>query len=65
MSARAPVQFTQADISRAIKGAIKGARAAGMGLARVEFDPSTGKVIVVAGKPEAAPASGLNDWDGA
>ena len=57
--------FVQADVTRAIKGAIKGAQAAGMGLARVEFDPSTGKVIVVAGRPEAAPADRRNDWDGA
>ncbi len=66
---RAPSNFRQNDVTRALKGA----RAAGVEIARVEIGKD-GQIIVVAGKPEtayAASAEGVasggaekNEWDG-
>jgi hypothetical protein len=50
--------FTQAEIARAVKGA----RAAGLPLKRIEIDGS-GKIVLVAGDPESDPAD-ENPWDG-
>jgi hypothetical protein len=55
MSKRSAI-FRQADLSRALEGVKK----AGLDVARVEIDPS-GKIIVVAGKPERVSAN--NEWD--
>ena len=53
----ARTRFTQADITRAFKGAT----AAGVVVQRVEIDPD-GKVIVFPENGSGAPA-GANDWD--
>lgn len=51
-----PAQFKQADVTRAVKGAV----AAGLSVGRVEIDRD-GKIIVIANGAMAAPA--VNDWD--
>ena len=51
--ARAPSNFRQQDVTRAIKGAV----AAGVGIARVEIDKA-GKIVIV-----AATATGANPQD--
>jgi hypothetical protein len=63
MSRRLP--FTQADVSRAVKGA----RAAGLPLTRVEIDQA-GKIVLVAGQETAPatpdielPTAEKNEWD--
>ena len=48
--ARGSCTFRQQDVTRLLKAAV----AAGMEIARVEIDKD-GKIIVVTGKPEAAP----------
>jgi hypothetical protein len=55
---RAPLAFKETDITRAIKAA----RKAGLGVARVEIDKE-GKIVIVAEKTGETPASG-NPWDG-
>jgi hypothetical protein len=47
---RRPCIFKQTDLTRALKGA----RAAGMEIARVEIE-SDGRIVVVPGMPEAEP----------
>jgi hypothetical protein len=49
-------RFTQADVTRAIKGA----QSAGLVVQRVEIEPD-GKIVVQIG--EAAAGSGPNPWD--
>ena len=44
------IPFKQADVSRAVKGAISG----GMRIGRIEIDPSSGKIIIL--PPDAKPA---------
>jgi hypothetical protein len=46
--ARGACKFTQADVARALKGA----KAAGVDVGRVEIDKD-GKIVVVVGKPDA------------
>jgi hypothetical protein len=43
----ARAHFTQAELSRALKGAL----ASGLNVARVEIDPADGKIIIVMGNP--------------
>ena len=53
--------FRQSDLTRALKGA----RAAGIGISRFEIDKD-GKIIVVIGKPTEAPepnSTECNEWD--
>lgn len=52
----APARFSQADLSRALKGA----RAGGMRVGRVEIDPN-GKIVIVS--ESVAPAAAPNPWD--
>jgi len=52
-----PVPFKQADVTRAIKGAI----AAGLKVTRAEVDQS-GKIIVLAGEEKPTPANSLDKW---
>ena len=47
-------KFKQADVTKALKGAVK----AGLAVKRVEIDRE-GKIIVFTGRPDEAP----NDWD--
>ena len=56
--ARGPATFKQADVTRALRGAV----AAGVEVQRIEID-KTGKIVVVTGKPERVPVSNINDWD--
>ena len=56
MSRRKPL-ITQADVSRAVKGA----HSAGLKVQRVEIEPSTGKIVVVSG--DGAPTEPLNPFD--
>jgi hypothetical protein len=61
---RAASPFRQADVTRAIKGAV----AAGVDIARVEID-RTGKIVIVTGKPldATSPQDELNrelqEWE--
>jgi hypothetical protein len=52
--------FTQAAVTRAVKGVTKG----GVTVRRVEIEIASGKskIIVFAGEPEAA-APDVNEWD--
>ncbi|MFI3903737.1 hypothetical protein [Ochrobactrum sp. S1502_03] len=52
-----PVAFKQADVTRAIKGAI----AAGLKVTRAEVD-QTGKIIVLASEEKPTPANSLDKW---
>jgi len=60
--ARGPCNFRQTDVKRAIKGA----RAAGMEVARVEINKDGVIVVVPSCKPEgpADERSEANEWDG-
>jgi hypothetical protein len=53
--------FTQTDVTRAVKGAMK----AGLSVRRFEIDRN-GRILVVTGHPEeAVPAeASVNEWDG-
>jgi hypothetical protein len=59
---RVPSTFRQADVTRAVKAVT----AAGVDIARIEIDKA-GKIVIVAGKPEArdfdALREGSNEWD--
>jgi hypothetical protein len=54
-----PAPFTQADVKRAVKGAV----AAGINVARVEVDKH-GKIVVIAGKPGEDAPTDLDMWLG-
>jgi hypothetical protein len=59
MNRRKP--FTQADVSRALKGA----QSAGMKVTRFEIDPATGKIIVLSDEVAAAePTNEFDAWKG-
>jgi hypothetical protein len=49
---RGPARFKRAECRRAIKAAVD----AGLTVSRVDIDPATGKISVIAGKPEAGTA---------
>jgi len=51
----APARFTQADVTRAVKGATQ----AGLHIARVEIDRD-GKIVIVLGEIESP--AGIDDW---
>jgi hypothetical protein len=55
--ARAPANFRQADVVRALRAA----KAAGVDIARIEIDPNGKIVIVTAGEP--VDRSEDNAWD--
>jgi len=48
--------FKQADVTRAIKGAV----AAGVAVARIEVDQRTGKIVIFS---DGARSSAPNPWD--
>ncbi len=52
------IPFKQADVLRAVKGA----RAAGMELGRVEIDPATGRIVLVAATGAQEPQNDLDLW---
>jgi len=51
----APARFREADLKRAAKGLLQ----AGVGIARIEIDPS-GKIVIIPGQPDQAGDS--NEW---
>jgi hypothetical protein len=53
----APARFKQSDIKRAAAGVV----AAGLSIARVEID-SSGKIVIIPGKPTVAPRND-NEWE--
>lgn len=58
---RAPSNFRQQDVSRAIKAA----QASGLLIARVEVDPKTAKITVIVGEPAKEEAQEVNPWENA
>jgi hypothetical protein len=65
MTARA--RFSQADVTRAYRGAVK----AGMSVQRIEICPATGCIVIIGGPPLRADLTAepncwdevLNEWD--
>jgi hypothetical protein len=58
---RAPSNFRQQDVARAIKAA----QASGLPIARIEVDPKTAKITVIVGEPATEEAQKVNPWDNA
>jgi hypothetical protein len=56
--ARGACTFKQRDVTKAVKAMV----AAGCEVARAEIEPSTGKIVVVVGKPQDV-SEGGNEWD--
>lgn len=52
------VPFKQADVMRAVKGAISG----GLAVGRVEIDPVSGRIILSASEAKAEPENSLDAW---
>ena len=58
MTARA--RFTQADVTRAYRGAVK----AGMSVQRIEICPATGRIVIIAGRSFGSDLGDEpNEWD--
>jgi hypothetical protein len=58
---RAAQTFKQGDVTKALKAAAN----AGVEVQRFEIDPTTGKIVVYAGKPgEPQTAEPANEWAG-
>lgn len=57
MSARSPSPFRQSDVTRALRGA----RAAGVDVGRVEIGPD-GKIVVYTATAPAEPQTDLDKW---
>ena len=53
-----PAAFTQGDVAKVLKGA----RAAGMDVRRIEIDRE-GKIVALFGRPGAGDAVPANEWD--
>jgi hypothetical protein len=50
---------------RYLRIAVEAFRDAGVNVARAEIDPTTGKIVVIAGKPDepASEGKGGSEWD--
>jgi hypothetical protein len=59
--AKRPSAFRQGDVSRVVKGAVKGMEEAGLGVGGVEIDLTAGKITVFTGKAELTRLE--NEWD--
>ena len=55
---RGPGRFRQTETARVVRAALS----AGLPVARVEVDPASGKITVIAGAPEVNKASELDTW---
>jgi hypothetical protein len=57
---RRPSPFRPSDVRQIVKAVLAG----GMDVARVEFDPATGKIVVFSnrGLGEPTPATSLDEW---
>lgn len=55
---RQPVKFKEVDIKRAVKATQK----AGVSVLRVEVDPKTGKIVVIA-KGQEPGETGVDTWE--
>ncbi|AZO69950.1 hypothetical protein [Mesorhizobium sp. M1D.F.Ca.ET.043.01.1.1] len=53
-----PVSFKVSDVARAIKGARKGNMEPG----RVEIDPVTGRIVVIAAEKTSEPENAVDKW---
>jgi hypothetical protein len=56
--ARGPATFKQADLKRALKGAV----AAGVEIARIEIDARTGNIIMLTPQVPSAPVAPYELW---
>ena len=56
--ARGPLPVTQADVKRALRGAI----AAGVEIARVEIDPRNGHIVILTPRDFSMPAAPYDVW---
>jgi hypothetical protein len=56
--ARAPARFKQADVTRALRGAI----AAGVTIARVEIDPRDGNIVILTPGVSSSPLAPYDAW---
>ena len=57
---RGPLPIKQADVTRALKGAV----AAGVEIARVEIDPRAGSIIILTSRDFRAPLAPYDAWKG-
>jgi hypothetical protein len=58
---RAPSNFRQQDVTRAINAA----KASGLPIARIEVDPKTSKIVVIIGDPDKPETQTVSPWDNA
>jgi len=56
--ARQPASFKQADVTRAVRGAV----AAGVEIARVDIDPRTGNIAIFTNCVLSAPPAPYDVW---
>jgi hypothetical protein len=56
--ARGPATFKQADVTRALRGAV----VAGVEIARVEIDTRTGNIVMLTPRVPSAPVSPYEVW---
>ena len=56
--ARGPLPVTQADVTRALRGAV----AAGVAIARVEIDPRNGHIVILTHRDSSVLAAPYDVW---
>jgi hypothetical protein len=56
--ARVPATFKQADVTRALRGAV----AAGVEVARIEIDPRTGNIVISTPRVPSVPVAPYDAW---